>query len=112
MTLFENDQWGHFTPKSVTLIASLRKQPTLSDISPRGFSRVLTNQNVISMEFLSSFLRPHFAGKPVVTSRNVGCFLILAQRRSQLIPSKGELSVTCVITCSKVEIPYGHILLL
>ena len=32
---------------------------------------------VISMEFLRSFLRRHFAGKPVVASRNVGCFLRL-----------------------------------
>ena len=27
------------------------------------------------MEFLQSFPRRHFAGKPVVASRNVGCFL-------------------------------------
>ena len=27
------------------------------------------------MEFLPSFLRRHFAGKVVVASRNVGCFL-------------------------------------
>ena len=27
------------------------------------------------MEFLRSFLRRHFAGKPVVSSRNVACFL-------------------------------------
>ena len=32
---------------------------------------------VISMEFLRSFLRRHFAGKPVVASWNVGCFLRL-----------------------------------
>ena len=32
---------------------------------------------VISMEFPRSFLRRHFAGKPEVTSRNVGCFLRL-----------------------------------
>ena len=31
--------------------------------------------HVISMEFLQSFPRRHFAGKPVVVSRNVGCFL-------------------------------------
>ena len=30
---------------------------------------------VISVEFLHSSLRRHFAGKPVVASRNVGCFL-------------------------------------
>ena len=29
------------------------------------------------MEFLCSFLRRHFAGKPVVASQNVGCFLRL-----------------------------------
>ena len=29
------------------------------------------------MEILSSFLRRHFAGKPVVASRNVGSFLKL-----------------------------------
>ena len=26
------------------------------------------------MEFLRSFLRRHLAGKPVVASRNIGCF--------------------------------------
>ena len=31
--------------------------------------------HVSSMEFLRSFLSRHFAGKPVVTSPNVGCFL-------------------------------------
>ena len=29
------------------------------------------------MEFLHSFLRRHLAGKPVVASPNVGCFLRL-----------------------------------
>ena len=33
--------------------------------------------HVISMEFLRQFLRGHFAGKPVVASLNVGCFLRL-----------------------------------
>ena len=33
--------------------------------------------NVISMEFLRSFIRRHFAGKPVVVSQNDGCFLRL-----------------------------------
>ena len=31
------------------------------------------------MEFLRSFLRRHFAGKPEVASPNVGCFLRLAK---------------------------------
>ena len=35
---------------------------------------VVTN---ISMEFLNSFLRHHFATKPVMASQNVGCFLRL-----------------------------------
>ena len=34
---------------------------------------------VISMKFLRSLLRRHFAGKPVAASRNVGCFLRLFQ---------------------------------
>ena len=33
------------------------------------------SSHVISMEFLQSLLRRHFAGKPVVALRNVGCFL-------------------------------------
>ena len=33
--------------------------------------------NVISMEFLRLGLRRHLAGKPVVVSSNVGCFLRL-----------------------------------
>ena len=32
------------------------------------------------MEFLRSFLRRHFPGKPVETSPNVGCFLRLDTR--------------------------------
>ena len=33
--------------------------------------------DVSSVEFLHSFLKRHFAGKPVVASRNVNCFLWL-----------------------------------
>ena len=36
---------------------------------------------VISMEFLRSFLRRPFAGKPVVASGNIGCFLRLVKAR-------------------------------
>ena len=32
------------------------------------------------MEFLRSFLRSHLAGKPVVETSNVGCFLRLSDR--------------------------------
>ena len=35
-----------------------------------------------SMEFLCLFLRHHLAGKPVVVSPNVGCFLRLSSRES------------------------------
>ena len=38
----------------------------------------------ISMEFLRSFIRRHFAGKPVVASWNVGCFLRLHIRQTGL----------------------------
>ena len=34
-------------------------------------------RRVISMEFLCSFLRRHFVGKPAVASRNASCFLRL-----------------------------------
>ena len=41
--------------------------------------------HVISMEFLRPFLGGHFAGKPVVASLNVGCFLrlTLAMQRAK-----------------------------
>jgi len=39
------------------------------------------------MDFLRSFLRRHFAGKPVVVSRNMGCFLRL-DNRSHCIAKK------------------------
>ena len=38
---------------------------------------IQSEAHVISMEFLRSFLRRHFAGKPVVASPNVSCFLRL-----------------------------------
>ena len=37
--------------------------------------------HVISMEVLPWFLRRHFAGKPLVSSRNVGCFFRLWTRK-------------------------------
>ena len=43
----------------------------------RGSPRSPLMVCVISMEFLRSFLRRHFAGKQVVASRNVDCFLRL-----------------------------------
>ena len=38
---------------------------------------LITNEWFRSMEFMCSFLRCHFMRKPVVVSKNVGCFLIL-----------------------------------
>ena len=47
-----------------------------------GWSHFLANpllgRHVICMEFLRLFLRRHFAGKPAVASRTVGCFLKLS----------------------------------
>ena len=47
---------------------------------PHGQSKALPRSGkwcIISVEFLHSFLRCHLAGKPVVASPNVGCFLKL-----------------------------------
>ena len=45
-----------------------------SDLSPSPF---IGTRVSFHMEFLHPFLRRHLAGKPVVTSLNVGCFLRL-----------------------------------
>ena len=67
--------WRVTTQIWVVLLIGWSKLPSRHDQSealPRsGYWRV------ISMEFLSSFLRRHFAGKPMVTTRNVGCLLRL-----------------------------------
>ena len=49
---------------------------------------------VISMEFLRSFLRRHFAGRPSVESRNVGCFL-----RLQSLLQLHVMSIVCLHGC-------------
>ena len=43
------------------------------------------------MEFLRSFLRLQFAGKPLVASQNVICFLRL--EKSELLPSISTVSM-------------------
>ena len=55
---------------------SLRKQPAFRDATSRFPAkwRMMNERPQPSMEFLRSFLRPHFAGKRVLASRNVGCF--------------------------------------
>ena len=40
---------------------------------------IRSTTQVISMEFLRSFLRRHLAGKPMIASLNVGCFLRLTK---------------------------------
>ena len=46
-------------------------------INQSGVLPISGHWHVISMEFLRSFLRLHFAGKPAVASRNVGSSLRL-----------------------------------
>ena len=50
------------------------------------------------MEFVRSFLRRHFAGKPAVTSRNVGCFLRLGKKQTT------EEEPYCVLPLNRVFI--------
>ena len=65
--------WRVTTQIKVVFLIGWCKFPALHDQSEAlpsyGYWRI------ISMEFLHSFLRRHFAEKPLVTSRNVGCFL-------------------------------------
>ena len=71
-----------------------------------NFPRNTTNQKhfpdlgsdiVISMKFLRSFLRCHFTGKPLVTSRNIGCFL-------RLLPHEvSEMSCYFVLTTKTTQ---------
>ena len=59
---------------------SLRKQPAFRDTTT-GFPanwRLMNKRPQPSTEFLRSFLRRYFAGKRVLASRNVGCFLGLS----------------------------------
>ena len=49
---------------------------------PQGKFKSTSDDVFISMEFLPSFLRHHFAGKPAVASRNVGRFLSLTFPRN------------------------------
>ena len=53
---------------------------------------------VLSIEFLRSFLRRHLAGKPVVASPSVGCFLRLNNFRSENI----FIPKTCDGLCNSI----------
>ena len=67
------------------------------------------------MEFLRSFLRRHLAGKPVVASLNVGCFLGLLYIRlgSKIIFSVAENMLFCFSLKPQkgciAEKPFTHI---
>ena len=67
--------WRVTTQIWVVLLIGCIKFPTRHDQAEALPRSVLWR--VISMEFLRSFLGRHLAGKPVVVSRNVGCFLRL-----------------------------------
>ena len=47
------------------------------------------------MEFLRLFLRRHFAGKPVVASRNVGCFVRLKTKWPLRNDCRNSILMTC-----------------
>ena len=54
--------------------------------------------NVISMEFLHSFLWSHFAGNQPVASQNVGCFLRLIRERALLHLCQRDYFESCLIS--------------
>ena len=65
---FTSQKWGVFL---IGWIKFLTRHDQPEPLPRSGYWRV------ISMEFLRSFLRRHFGGKPVLALRNVGCFLRL-----------------------------------
>ena len=59
------------------------------------------------MEFLCSFLRHHLAGKPVVASRIVGCFLRLPQAQKLELHTKQIVSTyNAIHTCESI-VPFA-----
>jgi len=63
------------------------------------------------MEYLRSFLRRHFAGKPLVASPNVGCFLKLQNRRNTSFVLKTfniilhkSLALKMIVNCCLQEV--------
>ena len=62
-------------------------------------TRLFTPAHFNLMEFLRSFLRRHLAGKPVIASPNVGCFLRLVTFMKRLfwtLKWRSEKSLGCV----------------
>ena len=55
------------------------------------------------MEYLRSFLRRHFAGEPLVASRDVGCFLKLQDPRNTSFVLEDLQHYFTQITCAQNE---------
>ena len=75
--------WWRFTTQiSVVLIGCAAREICFNQLEalPRS-----GQWRVINSEFLGSFLRRHLAGKSVVASLNVGCFLRLSQTKTFLL---------------------------
>ena len=80
-----NDVWG--TSAEIPYWWRVTTQIWVRLLIGRAMRKICLNQSealsrprqwhVIKMEFLRSFLRRHFAGKPKMASRNDGCFLRL-----------------------------------
>ena len=76
LTTRHNPDLGSASDRRKQISYAARPIRSTTQISRRCF---------ISMEFLRPFLRRHFAGKRVVASQNVGCFLL--SLRNLLVPS-------------------------
>ena len=63
--------------------------------------------HIISVEFLRSFLRRHFAGKPVVVSQSVGCFLRLLNCHAGY-PYLGTASNNWRAICKEIPCQKGN----
>ena len=64
-------------------LGSVSNWPKLISLAIRqiGSNSQLWVVTLVSTEFLRSFLRRHFVGKPVVALQNVSCFLSLTALR-------------------------------
>ena len=78
-------------------ILMTRHYPDLGSAS--DWLKTFFNQSVISMEFLRSLCRRHLAGKPLVASPNVGCFLRLLSNLS--VQKKWKTNITMWKYCWK-----------
>jgi len=88
--------WWHVTTQILVVLliscATVEICCSQSEVLPRS-----EWWNVISMEFLHSFLRHHFLGAQVVTSRNVNCFLALLLWGTFLVCNKSLCFCSCYL---------------